>query len=402
MKWWALALGVASAWPAAAADSRQVEFGLENLYYRTASTALNRDNVLGLSPGEDLLRGTLGWKESRGSARGVFRGFVERRLGGNDRTEARVRQAYLQYDWGDGLSLRLGKQRVAWGSGFAWNPTSRLEPPKNPLNTGLEQEGAWAARADWVPASWASVTLVGARTAVDTTDVPYESPARARRTAAVRARFLVRDTDLALVYAGGKGQRTLVGLDAGRSFGSVSAHAEAAAYRGAELLPPRDDERFFRLAAGALWVKGEWSAALEYFWNGEGYDDARRAEYLAALEETHALSVDPRLPPAGREQARRSYLALSALPTLGGLGLGRQYVQAAGTWADDSGRWTASLRGLCGLTDAGIAFTPGVTFAPRGDLTLHLDAVVLWGAADSEYRLAPLRGAVQSRVRLLF
>ena len=41
-----------------------------------------------------------------------------------------------------GLTVRAGKQRVAWGSGFAWNPTNRLEPPKNPLNAGLEQEGA--------------------------------------------------------------------------------------------------------------------------------------------------------------------------------------------------------------------------------------------------------------------
>ncbi len=31
---------------------------------------------------------------------------------------------------------------MAWGSGFAWNPTNRLERPKNPLNTSLDQEGA--------------------------------------------------------------------------------------------------------------------------------------------------------------------------------------------------------------------------------------------------------------------
>jgi hypothetical protein len=373
----------------AGAGSRQLELGLEILYYRTAVTPLNRGNVLGLASGEDLLRGSLGWKESWGPARAVVRGFVERRTGEDDRSEATLRQAYLQYDFGDGLSLRLGKQRVAWGSGFAWNPTSRLEPPKNPLNTSLEQEGAWAARADWVPASWASVTLVAARTEVDSTDLPYAIPERARRTAAVRARWLVRDTDLALVYAGGKGQRTLLGLDAGRSFGRISAHAEAALYRGAELLPARDRESFFRLAAGALWASGEWSATLEYFWNGEGYDDAERERYLAALDAAFATSLE-------------AYLGLAAVPSRGGLGLGRQYLQAGGSWAAGSGRWTAGLRALAGLSDGGAAFTPGLTFAPRGDLTLHLDAVVLFGPADSEYRLAPLRGAVQSRVRFLF
>src|SRR5262245_7050921 len=114
-------LAAAALAPPAAAGSRQIEVGAENFYYRTDETALNRGNILGLAPGEDLLRGTLGWKESHGALRAVFRGFVERRLGEDGDTEARARQAYLQYDWGDGLSLRVGKQRVAWGSGFAWN-----------------------------------------------------------------------------------------------------------------------------------------------------------------------------------------------------------------------------------------------------------------------------------------
>lgn len=401
---WAL-LGAGLATPAGA-GSPEVELGVENLYFRTGPAPLNRGNLLGLDPNEDLLRGSLGVKQGWGSARAVFRGFVERRLGTEADTETTLRQAYLQYDWGDGLSLRAGKQRVAWGSGFAWNPTNRLEPPKNPLNTALEQEGAWAARADWVPASWASVTLVAASTDADTdtaTDTPREPVVEVRRrTGAVRARFLVRDTDLALVYAGGKNQRTLVGLDLGRSFGNISGHAEATAYRGAELRPARDQEHFTRLVLGALWTGGEWSATLEYFWNEEGYDDAARAGYLEALEGAYARSQDPGLPPALREVALGSYLALAAVPSSGGMGLGRQYVQAGANWVAGSGRWTAALRAVAALTDGGVAVTPSLTFAPRGDLTLHLDAVVVGGPADSEYRLSPVRGGVQSRLKWLF
>ena len=72
--------------------------------------------------------------------------------------------------------MRVGKQRIAWGSGFAWNPTNRLEPPKNALNTTLEQEGALAARLDWAPAAWASVVLVGATTDATPRDLPREPP----------------------------------------------------------------------------------------------------------------------------------------------------------------------------------------------------------------------------------
>ena len=240
----------------ALAGSTDVDAGVESFYYRTAATALNRDGILGLAPDAGILRATLHAKQTLGDARGVVSGFVERNYGGReDETRWRVRQAYLQYGWGSGLSLRAGKQRIAWGSGFAWNPTNRIEPPKNPLNTGLEQEGALAARMDWTPAAWAGVILVAARGDTSAGDLPFPVAKTRRRTGAVRARFLVKDTDVALILSGGKDQRTLVGLDLGRDVLFVTAHAEGAVYRGAELGQARDDETFFRLATGLLWSR---------------------------------------------------------------------------------------------------------------------------------------------------
>jgi hypothetical protein len=334
----------------------------------------------------------------------VVRGYVQRSFGGrNERTDWTLRQAYLQYGWGSGLSLRAGKQRIAWGSGFAWNPTNRLEPAKNPLNTGLEQEGAWAARMDWVPAAWAGVILVAARSETQLKDLPFVAPAEVRHTGALRARFLIADTDLALVFSGGKGQRTLVGLDLGRSLGgSLTAHLEAATYRGAELQPARDERSFVRLVAGVLQTRGDDSLTLEYFYNGEGYTKAAVATYRAGLNGAATRALDPRLPPALRQQALAAYAASAVVPYAGGLGLRRHYVQAAWTRSASGGKWTLAARGTVGLSDGGVALTPGVAYAPRGDVTLHVDAVVPVGPATSEYRLAPVRGALQARMKVLF
>jgi hypothetical protein len=57
---------------------------------------------------------------------------------------------------------------------------------------------------------------------------------------------------------------------------------------------------------------------------------------------------------------------------------------------------------VVGASDGGVALTPGIVYAPRGDVTVHLDAIVPVGPGDSEYRLAPVRAAVQARVRALF
>jgi hypothetical protein len=60
------------------------------------------------------------------------------------------------------------------------------------------------------------------------------------------------------------------------------------------------------------------------------------------------------------------------------------------------------VRTLVGLDDGAVALTPGLGWAPRGNVTLNLDAVLLFGPEASEYRLAPVRGALQARLKLLF
>jgi len=394
-----LSLGT-SAYP----QARQLELGVESFAYRSATTPLNRDNVLGLDDYPGLGRLAVGWRETHGSFRAVFRGYVERTWGTQgDETAWVVRQGYAQYWWGEKVGLRLGKQRIAWGSGFAWNPTNRLEPPKNALNTTLEQEGALAARLDWAPAAWASIVLVGATTDATPRDLPLAANDVERRDSlALRARFLVKDTDVAAVASGGKNQRTLVGLDLGRDLGWAAVHTEASLYEGAEMHPPRDDTVFFRVVAGALRTSGENAFALEYFYNGEGYSDRGTSLWLDGLDRSWTAATDPALPPEIQQQALQAYALGAAIPYAGGLGLRRHYLHASWTRGGATSVWTGAVRTVIGLEDGAFALTPGVGWAPRGNVTLNLDAVLLLGPDESEYRLAPVRGALQARVKVLF
>jgi hypothetical protein len=397
-------LALLSALPSSA-QVRQLELGVESFTYRSESTVLNRDNVLGLDGCPGLGRLALGWKETHGGFRAVFRGYVERTWGRqSDETNGIVRQGYAQYWWGEKVGVRVGKQRIAWGSGFAWNPTNRLEPPKNALNTTLEQEGTLAVRLDWVPAPWASFVLVGATTDATPRDLPVAATDTERRdAAALRARFLVKNTDLAVVVSGGKNQRTLFGLDLGRDLGgAVALHAEAALYQGAEMFPPRDDTLFFRVVAGALRTSGENAFALEYFYNGEGYSDVGASRWLTGLDQSWAAATNPALPPELQERALAAYALGAQVPYAGGLGLRRHYLHASWTRGGATSVWTGAVRTVFGLDDGAFALTPGVGWAPRGNVTLNLDAVLLLGPDESEYRLAPVRGALQARLKVLF
>ncbi len=395
------ALLVVSAPGLARAAAPAAELGFENFLYPTVETLLNRDNVLGLRDPEDLLRLTAGVRQSWRSARFVGRGYVEKRIGGD--AKVKIRQAYAQNWWGSVLGMRVGKQRIAWGSGFAWNPTSRIEPPKNPLNAGLEQQGAWAVRADVVPNSKTGLILVASRGRTEPGDLPFDAPRIERRALAARLRRLFGATDVAVILSGGRNLRTLAGLDVTRGLGGLwAAHAEASFYRGAELLPRRDDRHFFRIAAGALRTSGETALSFEYFYNGEGYGDSTAAAYRAALANSFATAANPALPQAVREQARAAYLAGASLPYSGGLGLRRNYLHAGWSRAHIAERFTANLRAVLGIDDGGLALTPGVSFAPSGSVTIGVDGIVLLGPQSSEYRLAPVRGALQSRLTWSF
>jgi hypothetical protein len=239
---------------------------------------------------------------------------------------------------------------------------------------------------------------------VEVADLPFASEGLERRALAARGRFLVGDTDVAAVVSGGRNLRTLLGLDVARAvFGGATAHVEASTYRGAEMPPPRRDRRFARVVAGLLYPRGEHTSwSLEYFFNGEGYDAGARDAWLGQLEGAARVALDPSRAPAERQVALDAYRAAAAIPYAGGLGLRRHYVHAAWTRSAIGGSWTTALRAVAGVSDGSLALTPGVVYAPRGDVTLHLDAILPLGPEDSEYRMPPVRAAVQARVRAHF
>ena len=124
--------------------------------------------------------------------------------------------------------------------------------------------------------------------------------------------------------------------------------------------------------------------------------EARRRHYLKLADDAE------RQADRHTGYVRDSYLRLAAAPFTGGLGLRRHYAHASVSRGTASGVWTTALRAVVGLDDGGTALTPGVVWAPRGNLTVNLDGVVLLGPDDSEYRLSPFRGALQARMKVLW
>jgi hypothetical protein len=59
-----------------------------------------------------------------------------------------IDNAYFQVENGP-LVVYTGKQRIKWGTGYAWNPSDVLQPPKDVLNPTIDLEGIYAVRMEY-------------------------------------------------------------------------------------------------------------------------------------------------------------------------------------------------------------------------------------------------------------
>ena len=57
-------------------------------------------------------------------------------------------RGFIDFTPNSTLSLRFGKQRLAWGTGYAWNPSDILDQPRNALTDVDDPEGVTALRGD--------------------------------------------------------------------------------------------------------------------------------------------------------------------------------------------------------------------------------------------------------------
>jgi len=80
----------------------------------------------------------------------LFDGMLENdQTTGDDLKIGMVNQLYLAYDATEVLKLRVGKQRVLWGHGFAYIPTDFINPPLDPTALNLIRPGVNAISFDY-------------------------------------------------------------------------------------------------------------------------------------------------------------------------------------------------------------------------------------------------------------
>jgi hypothetical protein len=372
-----------------------------------------------------------------------------------------INELYLFHDVVPQLNLVLGKKRIVWGSGLAFNPTDLLNPRRDPTDPTFQRAGAWVAQVE-VPLETMTFSLLFAPTVlrsvngIPTAFLRYPSwdsvDAQTHYQLAARWYALILDADVtAMLFYGNAStdaftRKPRVGLSFSRYFFTdYELHLEALLQSGStrDFLVPAcvasqagalgcaatgtavtrkallDDGALFpHLLVG---TKRQFSddslLSLEYLYQADGFTPSQFQDLARGL--------------GLLDSARRAGLPVSQLPgaaALLGQGTGsdglparlafdprrRHYLFLSYQKPHVLDDFTLQVVVLAGLEDLSTLWTASVAWAPAQWLTLTLYGFVpvpgpdslaartLAGVAVSEFGLTPFAARVLLEARVVF
>ena len=84
-----------------------------------------------------------------------------------------LNEFYLSHDITPQLNLMLGKKRIVWGPGFAFNPTDLMDPPKDPTNPSFQRAGFWMGRVEANLGEYAASLVAAPAVTEQAVGLPY-------------------------------------------------------------------------------------------------------------------------------------------------------------------------------------------------------------------------------------
>ncbi len=166
-------------------------------------------------------------------------------------------RGWVEYEAGQ-MRVKLGRQRIAWGSGRIWNPTDRFNPVQPTALEPDQKLGVDAGRIEWNYAGNGSLIAVAA---------PARPSSRTSRKLALRWQDTFGEFDLALM-AGRINNENMFGVDITGNMGDAGVRLEWMQARN-----PLDGG-YGQLSVGIdytlhhPWFSNGLYMALEYFYNG--------------------------------------------------------------------------------------------------------------------------------------
>ena len=312
-------------------------------------------------------------------------------------------EAFLSLKPSLSFHLDIGKKRMKWGKGYAWNPVAFIDRPKNPNDPGLALEGYVVLSIDYIKSFQGKLKTI--------TFTPVLIPVNEHINSTFgkpnqlnfggKIYFLLYDTDIDLMFLSGGSGPACYGMDFSRNITSnFEIHGEFAYIPDYIKKIIQEDgtvgeEQYAStnyLLGIRFLTRTNTTFFFEYFKNGNGYTSNEMENFYSLIDQayqSYLLTADDNqleFLSGAASQAYRTFAPMQDYLFL--------RVSQKEPW--DILYFIPSLTSIINLTDGSFSLTPELLYNPVTNLELRAKITVLVGKDRSEF------GEKQNDFRLEF
>ncbi|MBD3414685.1 MAG: hypothetical protein GF421_09685 [Candidatus Aminicenantes bacterium] len=321
--------------------------------------------------------------------------------------ENSIYEGYLSVKPSLHFQVDVGKKRLKWGKGYAWNPVAFIDNPKNPYDPDKALEGFTVISADYIKSFTGplkTLTVTGVLVPI-LHNLNSSLGTRDTLNYGGKLYLLLFDTDMDFLFFGGPGVSSRFGVDFSRNITSnFEVHGEWAYLKDFSLrvfdggglsFKEKKDTQSFLLGVRYL-TKTNTTFFLEYYWNGRGLTGKEMENYYQTIDQGYDLFLNTG-DESGLNLASSMIEYRTFTPEKKYL-----YVRVLQKEPFNIVYFNPSLTSIFNLSDESFSLVPEFLYAPVTDLELRSRAVILLGGKGTEFGEKQNRCRFELRIRYYF
>lgn len=288
-------------------------------------------------------------------------------------------QAFLSLKPSNSLSFNLGKVRLKWGKGYAWNPVAFADRPKDPNDPELAMEGFVVFSFDYIKSFNGILKTISISPVILPVNesINTEFGSQSKLIFGGKIYFLLGDTDIDIMFLSGKDFDDRFGIDFSRNISSgIEVHGELSYISDLE-----QNEKISYLAGTRFLTRSDITFIFEYYKNGRGLSSEDTAEYYLKIDEAYQIYLHTgdattlQLLKESTDTVFRSFASMSDY----------LYLRVSQKEPFDILYFTLSITSIYNLVDHSCSITPEIIYTPVTNLELRGKISFFSGVSGSDF-----------------
>ena len=318
-------------------------------------------------------------------------------------------EGYLSMKPSPSLTVDVGKKVTKWGKGYAWNPVSFIDRPKDPEDPQEALEGFYVLTADLIKSLESPLKTVAFTPVIFPVlkDLNEDFGERDHINFAGKLYFLLWDTDLDLLFFTGESRTTRYGFDFARNLKTnFEVHGELALITDFEKksvdsqgsLSTRESDVLSALLGIRYLTTNEITFIVEYYHDGTGFteDDAKNFyRFVDRAYYTFLVTGDSLPLLRGEQLAKETFARANPM---------RDYIYFRASMKEpfDILYFTPAVTSIVNLNDQSFTLIPELLYSPKTNLEIRFRGAFLAGTKNTEYGEKKNDYRLELRVRYFF